>query len=158
MLASWKKSYDQTRELVKSRDIILPTKVCLVKAMVFPVVMYGCESWTIKKAEHWRIDTFELWCWRRLLGHLGLCRTWSEFCGQSWARAGDLEWVPPPHLLRRGGSSLAPPPSGTPGTFTKIPHLLFPRPPDPELDFISWTLFVHFKNSYLYGNQLIFKK
>ena len=51
----------------KSRDITLPTKVCLVKAMVFPVVMYGCESWTIKKAEHQRIDTFELWCWRRLL-------------------------------------------------------------------------------------------
>ena len=53
--------------MLKSRDITLPTKVCLVKAMVFPVVMYGCESWTIKKAEHQRIDTFELWCWRRLL-------------------------------------------------------------------------------------------
>ena len=51
----------------KSRDITLPTKVCLVKAMVFPVVMYGCESWTIKKAECQRIDAFELWCWRRLL-------------------------------------------------------------------------------------------
>ena len=50
-----------------SRDITLSTKVCLVKAIVFPVVMYGCESWTIKKAEHWRIDAFELWCWRRLL-------------------------------------------------------------------------------------------
>ena len=50
-----------------SRDITLLTKVCLVKAVVFPVVMYGCESWTIKKAEHWRIDAFELWCWRRLL-------------------------------------------------------------------------------------------
>ena len=53
--------------ILKSRDITLPTKFCLVKAMVFPVVMYGCESWTIKKAEHWRIDAFELWCWRRLL-------------------------------------------------------------------------------------------
>ena len=53
--------------IFKSRDITLPTKVCLVKAMVFPVVMYGCESWTVKKAEHRRIDTFELWCWRRLL-------------------------------------------------------------------------------------------
>ena len=53
--------------IFKSRDITLPTKVCLVKAMVFPVVMYGCESWTVKKAEHWRIDAFELWCWRRLL-------------------------------------------------------------------------------------------
>ena len=53
--------------ILKSRDITLPTKVCLVKAMVFPVVMHGCESWTIKKAEHRRIDAFELWCWRRLL-------------------------------------------------------------------------------------------
>ena len=53
--------------MFKSRDIILPTKICLVKAMVFPVVMYGCESWTIKKAEHQRIDAFELWYWRRLL-------------------------------------------------------------------------------------------
>ena len=53
--------------ILKSRDITLPTKVCLIKAMVFPVVMYGCESWTIKKAEHQRINTFELWCWRRLL-------------------------------------------------------------------------------------------
>ena len=53
--------------ILKSRDIILPTKVCLVKAMVFPVVMYGCESWTVKKAEHQNIDAFELWCWRRLL-------------------------------------------------------------------------------------------
>ena len=53
--------------ILKSRDITLPTKVCLVKAMVFPVVMYGCESWTVKKAEHQRIDAFELWCWRRLL-------------------------------------------------------------------------------------------
>ena len=52
---------------LKSRDITLPTKVHLVKAMVFPVVMYGCESWTVKKAEHQRIDAFELWCWRRLL-------------------------------------------------------------------------------------------
>ena len=53
--------------ILKSRDITFPTKVHLVKAMVFPVVMYGCESWTIKKAEHQRIDAFELWCWRRLL-------------------------------------------------------------------------------------------
>ena len=53
--------------ILKSRDITLPTKVRLVKAMVFPVVMYGCESWTVKKAEHRRIDAFELWCWRRLL-------------------------------------------------------------------------------------------
>ena len=53
--------------ILKSRDITLPTKVHLVKAMVFPVVMYGCESWTVKKAEHQRIDAFEMWCWRRLL-------------------------------------------------------------------------------------------
>ena len=53
--------------ILKSRDFTLPTKVRLVKAMVFPVVMYGCESWTVKKAEHRRIDAFELWCWRRLL-------------------------------------------------------------------------------------------
>ena len=53
--------------ILKSRDITLPTKVRLVKAMVFPVVMYGCESWTVKKVEHWRIDAFELWCWLRLL-------------------------------------------------------------------------------------------
>ena len=52
--------------ILKSRDITLPTKFCLIKAMVFPVVMYGCESWTIKKAEHQRIDAFELWCWRLL--------------------------------------------------------------------------------------------
>ena len=62
----WKESYDQPRQHIKSRDITLPTKVCLVKATVFPVVMYGCESWTIKKAECRRIDAFELWCWRRL--------------------------------------------------------------------------------------------
>ena len=58
--------------IFKSRDITLPTKVCLVKAMVFPVVMYGCESWTIKKAERQRIDAFKVWCWRRLLKVLGL--------------------------------------------------------------------------------------
>ena len=53
--------------ILKSSDITLPTKVCVVKAMVFPVVIYGCESWTLKKAEHWRTDAFELWYWRRLL-------------------------------------------------------------------------------------------
>ena len=58
--------------ILKSRDVTLPTKVRLVKAMVFPVVMYGCESWTIKKVEHQRIDVFELWCWRRLLRVPGL--------------------------------------------------------------------------------------
>ena len=63
----WKKVMTNLDSILKSRDIALPTKVCLVKAMVFPIVMYGCESWTIKKAEHQRIDAFELWCWRRLL-------------------------------------------------------------------------------------------
>ena len=67
-LAPWKKSYDQPRQhLKKQRYYFANKKVCLVKAMVFPVVMYGCESWTIKKAEQQRIDAFELWCWRRLL-------------------------------------------------------------------------------------------
>ena len=60
--------------IFKSRDITLPTKVRLVKAMVFPVVMYGCESWTAKKAEHRRHDAFELWCWRRLLRVLWIAR------------------------------------------------------------------------------------
>ena len=62
-----RKAMTNLDSVLKSKDITLPTKVCLVKAMVFPVVMYGCESWTIKKAERWRTDTFELWCWRRLL-------------------------------------------------------------------------------------------
>ena len=62
-----RKAMTNLDNILKSRDVTLPTKVRLVKAMVFPVVMYGCESWTIKKAEHWRIDAFELWCWRRLL-------------------------------------------------------------------------------------------
>ena len=61
-LAPWKKSYTNLDSILKSRDITLPTKVRLFKAMVFPVVMHGCESWTIKKAEHWEIDAFELWC------------------------------------------------------------------------------------------------
>ena len=62
-----RKAMTNLDSLLENRDIALPTKVCLVKAMVFPVVMYGCESWTVKKAEHRKIDAFELWCWRRLL-------------------------------------------------------------------------------------------
>ena len=62
-----RKAMTNLDSILKSRDITLPTKVRLFKAMVFPVVMYGCESWTVKKAEHRRIDAFELWCWRRLL-------------------------------------------------------------------------------------------
>ena len=73
--------------ILKSRDITLPTKVCLVKAMVYPVVMYGCESWTVKKAEHQRIDAFELWCWRTLESPLN-CK---EI--QLVHRKGDQYWV-----------------------------------------------------------------
>ena len=62
-----RKAITNLDNILKSRDIVLPTKVHLVKAMVFPVVMYGCESWTLKKTEHQKIDGFELWCWRRLL-------------------------------------------------------------------------------------------
>ena len=67
MLTPWRKSYDNLDSILKSRDITLTTKVHLVKAMVFPIVMYGCESWNVKKAEQQRIDAFKLWCWRRLL-------------------------------------------------------------------------------------------
>ena len=67
MLTPWKESYDNLDSILKSRDITLATKVRLVKATVFTVVMYGCESWTVKKAECQRMDVFELWCWRRLL-------------------------------------------------------------------------------------------
>ena len=74
--------------ILKSRDITLPTKVCLVKAMVFPVVMYVCESWTIKKAEHRRIDAFELWCWRRLLRV-----TWTNKEIQPVSPKGNQSWI-----------------------------------------------------------------
>ena len=74
--------------LLKSRDIALPIKVCLVKAMVFPVVMYGCESWTIKKADCWRIDAFELWCWRRLLRV-----PWAERRSKSVHIKGNQSWI-----------------------------------------------------------------
>ena len=67
MLAPWKKSYDQPRQHIKKQRHYFVNKDLLVKAMVFPVAMYGCESWTVKKAEHRRIDAFEVWCWRRLL-------------------------------------------------------------------------------------------
>ena len=84
-----KKFITNLDSILKSRDITLSTKVCLVKAMVFPVVMYGCESWTVKKAEHRRTDTFELWCWRRLLRVPWTARRsaleflWREWCW-SW--------------------------------------------------------------------------
>ena len=74
--------------ILKSIDITLSTKVHLVKAMVFPVVMCGCESWTVKKAECWRIDAFELWCWRRLLKILGLQRDQNQ-----WFPKGNQSWI-----------------------------------------------------------------
>ena len=67
MVASWKESYDNLGNVLESRDITFLTKSRIVKAMAYPVVMYGCESWTVKKAEHRKFDAFELWCWRRLL-------------------------------------------------------------------------------------------
>ena len=67
MLAPWKKSYDKSRQYIKKQRQYFAKEICIVKAVVFPVVMYGCESWTIKKSESQRIDAFELWCWRRLL-------------------------------------------------------------------------------------------
>ena len=70
LLLLGRKAMTNLDSILKSRNITLPTKVCLVKVMVFPVIMYGCESWTIKKAECRRIDAFELWCWRRLLSPL----------------------------------------------------------------------------------------
>ena len=85
--------------ILKSRDITLPTKVCLVKAMVFPVVVYGCEIWTIKEAEHGRIDAFELCCWRRLL-RVPYCKDFQPVHhkgDQSWVFIGktDVETEPP---------------------------------------------------------------
>ena len=73
--------------IFKSRDITLPTTVCLVKAMVFPVVMYGCESWTVKKAEGRRIDAFELWCWRRLLRVPWTARRSNQFSSVQFSRS-----------------------------------------------------------------------
>ena len=72
MIASWQES------VLKSRDVTLPTKVCIVKAMVFPVVTYGCEGWSVKKAECQRIDAFKLWCWKRLLKVLWTARRSSQ--------------------------------------------------------------------------------
>ena len=75
MLFFGRKAMTNLDRILKSRDIILPTKVHIVKAVLFPVVMYGCESWTVKKAEHRRIDAFGLWCWRRLLSPLDTRRS-----------------------------------------------------------------------------------
>ena len=90
LLLGWK-AMSNLDSILKSRDITLLTKVCLVKAMVFPVVMYGCESWTIKKVERQGIDAFELWCWRRLLGVLWTARRSNQSI---------LKEISPEHLLK----------------------------------------------------------
>ena len=97
--------------ILKSRDLTFPTKVCLVKAMVFPVVMYGCESWTIKKAECWRIDAFELWCWRRLLRVPWTARRSNQPILKEISPECSLEWLMLKlklqyfcHLMRRADS------------------------------------------------------
>ena len=79
MFASWKKSYNQPRQHIKKQNITWLTKTCLVKSIVYPVVVYGWESWTIKKPEHWRTDAFELWCWRRLLRVPWISRRSNQF-------------------------------------------------------------------------------
>ena len=79
--------------IFKSRDITLPTKICLVKAMVFPMVMYGCESWTVKKAELQRIDAFELWCWRRLLRVPWTARRSNQSIPKEISPGSSLEWL-----------------------------------------------------------------
>ena len=98
--------------ILKSRDITLPTKVHIVKAMVFPVVMYGCESWTVKKAEHRRTDAFELWCWRRLLRvpwtarrsnqsvlkGINLTIHWQDWC---WSSSTSTTWYKEPTHWKR---------------------------------------------------------
>ena len=110
MLTLWKESYDQTRQHVKKQRHYLSTKAHLVKVMVFPIVMYGCESWTIKTAEHQRIDAFEPWCWKRLLASPLDCKEIQPVHpkgDQSWVFAGgtDVEaetpilW--PPHAKSR---------------------------------------------------------
>ena len=106
MLAPWKKSYDQTRQLIKKQRHYFTNKVCIVKAMVFLVVMYGCESWTIKEAECKRIDAFELWCWIKPLESPLDCKEiqpvhsegdqpWDSFGGNDVEAETPVLW--PPH-------------------------------------------------------------
>ena len=104
MLAPWKKSHDKTRQHIKKQRYYFSKKVHLVKAMVFPVVMYGCESWTIKEAEHWRTDAFELWCWRRLLRVPWTARRSNQ--DQSWIFIGrtEVETANFGHLMWRADS------------------------------------------------------
>ena len=88
-----RKAITNSDSVLKSRDITLPTKVCIVKTMVFPAVMYGCESWTIKKAEHRRIDAFELWCWRRLLRVPWTARRSNQSILKKISPEYSLEWL-----------------------------------------------------------------
>ena len=107
----WRKVMINLDSILKSRDITLSTKVCLVKAMVFPVVMYGCEIWTVKKAEHQRIDAFELWCWRRLLrvprtarrSNQSILKEISPGCSLKWLML-KLKFQYFGHLMRRADS------------------------------------------------------
>ena len=105
MLAPWKEAMTNLYSILKCRDITLPTKVHILKGVVFPVVMYGCESWTIKKAEYWRIDAFKLWCWRRLLRVPWTARWsnlnihWEDWCWSSNTLATWCEELT--HLKRR---------------------------------------------------------
>ena len=92
-LTPWKESYTNLDSKIKSRDITLPTNVHLVKAMVFPLVMYGCESWTVKKAEHQGIDAFELWCWRRLLRVPWTARRSNQSILKEISLECSLEWL-----------------------------------------------------------------
>ena len=93
-----RKAITKLDSILNGRDITLPTKVHLIKAMVFPLVMYGCESWTIKKVEHWRIDAFELWCWRRLLGvpwtARGSNQSWMFIVKTNVAAETPILWAP----------------------------------------------------------------
>ena len=98
-----RKTMTNLDSVLKSRDITLPAKVCLVRAMVFPVVMYGCESWTIKKAEHRRTDTFELWCWRRLLRVPWTSRRSSQLILKEISPEYSLEGL----MLKRNSNTLA---------------------------------------------------
>ena len=112
MLTPWKESHDHDLDsILKSRGIILSTKIRLVKAMVFPVVMYGCESWTIKKAECWRIDAFELWSWRSLLRIPWTARRSNQSILKEISPECSLEWLMLKlklqyfgHLMRRAES------------------------------------------------------
>ena len=93
MHTPWKESFDQPRQFIKKVEILLCQKVYLVKAMVFPVVMYGCESWTIKKGKHWRIDASELWCWRRFLRVPWIARRSNQSILKEISPEGSLEGV-----------------------------------------------------------------